>query len=274
MKPHLIVLDLDGTLLTDQKNISSKTEETLRRAVSQGHHVMIATGRPYRASEIYYRQLGLTTPIVNFNGAFVHHPTDHSWKTIHETIALPVVNEVVEAMQDFPVQNIVAEVMDDVYTQYHDERFLDILNFGSPLITAGDIRNSLKTDPTSLLIQADQLTVDPIRQHLEELHAEVIDHRRWGAPFNIVEIVRHGLNKAVGIDAVSKWMNIPKDRIIAFGDEDNDLEMIDYAGTGVAMGNAIDQLKSIADEITDTNNEDGISRILEERLSLQKNIFV
>jgi len=69
-------------------------------------------------------------------------------------------------------------------------------------------------------------------------------------------------------------MNIPKDRIIAFGDEDNDLEMIDYAGTGVAMGNAIDQLKSIADEITDTNNEDGISRILEERLSLQKNIFV
>ncbi|PIC72454.1 Cof-type HAD-IIB family hydrolase [Sporosarcina sp. P17b] len=274
MKPHLIVLDLDGTLLTDQKDISSKTEETLRRAVSQGHHVMIATGRPYRASEIYYRQLGLTTPIVNFNGAFVHHPTDRSWKTIHETIALPIVNEVVEAMQDFPIENIVAEVMDDVYTHYHDERFLDILNFGSPLITAGDIRNSLKTDPTSLLIQADQLTVDPIRQHLEELHAEVIDHRRWGAPFNIVEIVRHGLNKAVGIDAVSKWMNIPKDRIIAFGDEDNDLEMIDYAGTGVAMGNAIDQLKSIADEITDTNNEDGISRILEERLSLQKNIFV
>ncbi|ARK25560.1 phosphatase [Sporosarcina sp. P37] len=274
MKPHLIVLDLDGTLLTDEKVISPKTMESLRIAASQGHHVMIATGRPYRASEIYYRQLGLKTPIVNFNGAFVHHPTDSSWKTIHEPIALPVVNEVVEAMQDFPVKNIVAEVMDDVYAQYHDERFLDILNFGNPLITAGDIRDSLKTDPTSLLIQADQPTVEPIRRHLEDLHAEVIDHRRWGAPFHIVEIVRHGLNKAVGIDAVSKWMNVPKERIIAFGDEDNDLEMIDYAGTGVAMGNAIDRLKSIADEITDTNNEDGISRILEERLALQKNIVV
>src|SRR5690606_15350533 len=121
--------------------------------------------------------------------AFVHHPTDRSWQTIHETIALPVVNEVVDAMQNFSVENIVAEVMDDVYAHYHDERFLDILNFGNPLITAGDIRNSLKTDPTSLLIQADPLTVDPIRQHLEDLHAEVIDHRRWGAPFNIVEIV-------------------------------------------------------------------------------------
>ncbi|ARF18270.1 Cof-type HAD-IIB family hydrolase [Sporosarcina ureae] len=274
MKPHLIVVDLDGTLLTDEKVISAKTEQTLRTAVSQGHHVMIATGRPYRASEVYYQQLGLTTPIVNFNGAFVHHPTDRSWQTIHETIALPIVNEVVDAMQNFSVENIIAEVKDDVYTHYHDERFLEILNFGNPLITAGDIRNSLKTDPTSLLIQADSVTVNPIRQHLEDLHAEVIDHRRWGAPFNIIEIVRHGLNKAVGIDAVSKWMNVPQDRIIAFGDEDNDLEMIDYAGTGVAMGNAIDRLKSIADEITDTNNEDGISRILEERLSLQKNIVV
>ena len=251
MKPHLIVLDLDGTLLTDEKIISPKTMETLRVAASQGHHVMIATGRPYRASEIYYKQLGLTTPIVNFNGAFVHHPTDSSWQTMHDPIALPIVNEVVEAMQNFPVENIVAEVMDDVYAQYHDERFLNILNFGNPLITAGDIRNSLKTDPTSLLIQADQLAVDPIRQHLEELHASVIDHRRWGAPFHIIEIVRHGLHKAVGIRAVSNWMDIPKDRIIAFGDEDNDLEMIEYAGTGVAMGNAINGLKSIADEITD-----------------------
>lgn len=270
LKPHLIVLDLDGTLLTDEKVISPKTEETLQLAASEGHYVMIATGRPYRASEVYYRQLGLTTPIVNFNGAFVHHPSDTSWKTIHETIALPIVNEVVEAMQQFPVENIVAEVMDDVYAQYHDERFLDILSFGNPRITEGDIRRSLKTDPTSLLIQANEQTVDPIRQHLEDIHAEVIDHRRWGAPFNIVEIVRHGLNKAVGIDAVSKWLNVPQDRIIAFGDEDNDLEMIDYAGVGVAMGNAIDHLKSIADEITDTNNEDGISHILEDRLSLEK----
>ncbi|AXH98500.1 HAD family phosphatase [Sporosarcina sp. PTS2304] len=270
MKPHLIVLDLDGTLLTDEKVISAKTEETLRIAASQGHHVMIATGRPYRASEIYYRQLGLTTPIVNFNGAFVHHPTDRAWQTIHETIALPIVNEVVDAMQNFSVANIIAEVMDDVYAQYHDERFLNILNFGNPMITAGDIRHSLKTDPTSLLIQADELTVDPIRQHLEDIHAEVIDHRRWGAPFNIIEIVRHGLNKAVGIHEVANWLNVPKERIIAFGDEDNDLEMIDYAGVGVAMGNAIDELKSIANEVTSTNNEDGISLILEDRLSLNK----
>jgi hypothetical protein len=268
LKPHLIVLDLDGTLLTDEKVISDKTANTLKKAQEAGHHVMIATGRPYRASEMYYKQLGLKTPIVNFNGAFVHNPTDRSWKTIHETIALPIVNDVVEAMKPFTVQNIVAEVMDDVYLQRHDEKLLDIFGLGDPRITEGDLRQFLKVDPTSLLIQASPHTVDPIRKHLEDVHAEVIDHRRWGAPWDVIEIIRHGLHKAVGIQHVSQWMDIPRDRIIAFGDEDNDLEMIDYVGYGVAMGNGIDQLKSIANEVTDSNNEDGIARILNERLQL------
>ena len=135
-------------------------------------------------------------------------------------------------------------------------------------ITQGDIRQYLQVDPTSLLIHAADDKVDAIRRHLGDVHAEVIDHRQWGAPWKVIEIVRHGLNKAVGISHVSKWMDIPKERIIAFGDEDNDLEMIDYAGVGVAMGNAIDRLKSIADEVTDSNNDDGIARVLHERLHL------
>lgn len=270
MKPHLIVLDLDGTLLTNEKVISEKTAHTLKLAEQQGHHIMIATGRPYRASAVYYHQLGLKTPIVNFNGAFVHHPTDRSWKTFHETIALPVVNDVIDAMQDYQFHNIVAEVMDDVYMQYHDEKVLDVLTFGAPVIKQGDIRKSLQVEPTSLLIQADPKFVEPIRKHLADVHAEVIDHRRWGAPFDIIEIVRHGLHKAVGISQVSKWLDVPQERIIAFGDEDNDLEMIDYAGYGVAMANGIDRLKSIADEVTLSNNEDGIAEVLKDRLFLSK----
>lgn len=84
---HLIVLDLDGTLLTDNKTISPRTKQTLLKLKENGHDVMIATGRPFRSSELYYRELGLTTPIVNFNGAFVHHPLQTSWGyTIHHWI--------------------------------------------------------------------------------------------------------------------------------------------------------------------------------------------
>ncbi len=268
LKPHLIALDLDGTLLNDQKVISDETFATLKKAEDAGHHIMIATGRPYRSSAAYYRQLGLKTPIVNFNGAFVHHPTDRTWKTIHETIDLSVARDVIEAMQDFKLKNLIAEVMDDVYLQYHDEKLLDIFSMGSPSVTEGDLRESLKVDPTSLLIQGAEGTADQIREHLEEVHAQVIEHRRWGAPWDVVEIIRHGLNKAVGLSKVAKWIGVPQERIIAFGDEDNDLEMIDYAGIGVAMGNGIDQLKSIANEVTRTNNEDGIAVLLKDRLQL------
>lgn len=268
MQPHLIVLDLDGTLLTDEKVISEQTLKTLQRAREQGHEVMIATGRPYRASEVYYQQMKLKTPIVNFNGAFVHHPTDSNWKTIHEPINLNVVNEVVDALHDYNFYNIVAEVMDDVYLHYHDEKLLDIFSFGEPKVTTGDIRNYLKADPTSLLIHAEESQVSTIRNHLSDVHAELIDHRRWGAPWHVIEIVRSGLNKAVGLSHVTKHLNIPKERVIAFGDEDNDLEMIEYAGIGVAMGNAISPLKNIANEITGTNNEDGIAKFLQDRLNL------
>ena len=85
----------------------------------------------------------------------------------------------------------------------------------------------------------------------------------------MIEIVKSGLNKAVGIQKVANYLNIPKDRIVAFGDEDNDLEMIDYAGTGVAMGNAISPLKTIANAITLSNEEDGIAIFLEEKFNLK-----
>ncbi|WP_210469610.1 Cof-type HAD-IIB family hydrolase [Sporosarcina sp. 6E9] len=271
MKPHLIVLDLDGTLLTDDKIITKKTAETLQKAKNEGHHVMIATGRPFRATEFYYRQLGLTTPIVNFNGAFVHHPDNRAWKTIHETLSLSVVKEVLEAMQKFPWNNMVAEVKDDVYLHYHDEKVLDNFKMGTPKVTTGEIQNYLKEDPTSLLIQANENNVDTIVQHLDHIHAEVVGNRIWDSPFgHVIEVFRSGLSKAAGLSHVAKWMDIPKERIIAFGDENNDLEMIEFAGVGVAMSNGIDELKSIADEVTSkSNNEDGISQVLDERLQLK-----
>ncbi|WP_346235491.1 Cof-type HAD-IIB family hydrolase [Lysinibacillus telephonicus] len=268
MKQHLIVLDLDGTLLTDDQKISEKTKTTLFKAKEAGHQVMIATGRPYRASQLYYNELMLSTPIVNFNGALVHHPKSKTWETVHTPIDLSVVYDVVDSVDKYQYENLIAEVMDDVFIHVEDKAMMDIFKMGDPKVTIGNLRNNLNEDPTSLLIHAEESNVPLIRDHLENVHAELIEHRRWGAPFHIIEIVRKGLNKAVGISLVAKDMNIPRERIIAFGDEDNDLEMIDYAGIGVAMSNGIADLKNIANEVTLSNNEDGIAKILIERLKL------
>ncbi|MER1998784.1 MAG: Cof-type HAD-IIB family hydrolase [Lysinibacillus sp.] len=269
MKQHLIVLDLDGTLLTDTQTISPYTFNTLMKAKAAGHYVMIATGRPYRASSQYYKQLDLNTPIVNFNGAFVHHPLDSNFGAMHSPLSLKVVHDVVDSVDKLVYENLIAEVKDDVYLHNSDDKLNNLLTNGNPRITKGNLKLNLLEDPTSLLIQADDPFVPIIRQHLQDVHAELIEQRKWGAPFPIIEIVRKGLNKAVGISKVAHELEIPRDRIIAFGDEDNDLEMIDYAGIGVAMSNGIAELKSIANDITDSNNDDGIGKFLTDRLLLK-----
>lgn len=266
---HLIALDLDGTLLKDDKTISKKTKDVIQKAREQGHIVMIATGRPFRSSEMYYREMNLDTPIVNFNGAFTHHPKDPNWGIYHSPLEVKIAKDIVEACSSFQFHNIIAEVIDDVYIHYHDEKLLDIFSLGNPNITTGDIRNFLKASPTSMLIHTDEEHVKTIRDHLSAVHAEVIDHRSWAAPFHVIEIVKTGLNKAVGLKRAADYFQIPSERIIAFGDEDNDLEMLDYAGFGVAMGNAIDLVKTTANESTLTNEEDGVGVYLNELLNLK-----
>ncbi|WP_042356504.1 Cof-type HAD-IIB family hydrolase [Bacillus rubiinfantis] len=269
VQKHLIALDLDGTLLKDDKTISEKTKLVLNRARENGHVVMIATGRPYRSSEMYYRELELDSPIVNFNGAFTHHPLQNGWGFYHEPLDVKVAKDIVDACRSFQFHNIIAEVMDDVYFHYHDQKLLDIFSFGNPKITTGDLVNFLHDSPTSMLIHTEEDQLQKIRAHLAEVHAEVIEQRSWAAPWHVIEIIKAGLNKAVGLKKAAEYYDIPADRIIAFGDEDNDLEMIEYAGHGIAMGNAIDTLKNIANDVTLTNEEDGVAAYIEDLLQLK-----
>ena len=147
--------------------------------------------------------------------------------------------------------------------------FLICLVLGILHITTGDLREFLQASPTSMLIHSNEEQVKKIRNHLSEVHAEVIEHRSWGAPFPVIEIIKSGLNKAIGLKYASDYFDIPPERIIAFGDEDNDLEMLEYAGHGVAMANGIDEAKAVANETTLSNEEDGIGHYLNDLLNLK-----
>ncbi|WP_088012085.1 Cof-type HAD-IIB family hydrolase [Gottfriedia acidiceleris] len=266
---HLIALDLDGTLLTDEKTISERTLKVIYELKNQGHEVCISTGRPFRASKMYYDQLKLTTPIVNFNGAYVHHPLDDSWGVYHESLPLEVAKEVISSCREYELKNMYAEIMDDVYADKHQEEIIPLFHYLKEDIIHGDLVKNLTQAPTCLLIDSEESHVASIREHLSNVHAEVIDHRRWAAPHHIIEIVKAGMNKAIGLQKVASFYNIPRKNIIAFGDEDNDLEMIEYAGHGVAMENAIHQLKNIANHTTLSNQEDGIAIFLEDFFNLK-----
>ncbi|WP_105985924.1 Cof-type HAD-IIB family hydrolase [Staphylococcus chromogenes] len=268
MKQHLICLDLDGTLLNDAKEITPYTFKVLKTLQAKGHAIMISTGRPFRASQRYYHELAMDTPIVNFNGAYVHHPKDSQFPMQHARLDEGIASSIIETLKEMEVQNIIAEVKDCVYLDCYDENLFEGFSMGDAHIEVGDLRTMLHENPTSLLIQAEEHQIPRIKQTLTRFYAENIEHRRWGAPFPVIEIVKRGISKAVGIDMVKDYLNIERQHIIAFGDEDNDIEMIKYAKHGVAMENAIPELKHIAKETTASNNEDGIGRYLNDYFQL------
>ncbi|MCD5324710.1 MULTISPECIES: Cof-type HAD-IIB family hydrolase [Pontibacillus] len=268
MEKHLIALDLDGTLLSDQKTISERNKQAIHKAREAGHIVCIATGRPHRASIDYYNEMDLDTPMVNFNGALIHHPLNHNWDSIHSPMSIRTAREIIHTCHEIGVRNILAEVRDEVYLDQYDQEILDIFHTTDTPITIGSIKNHLNEDPTSILIHPNVEQVKHIREHLDEKHATMIEHRKWGAPWHVIEIVRAGLNKAVGLNKIAHYYHIPKERVIAFGDEDNDLEMLEFAGVGVAMDNAISELKDVSNEVTTSNEQDGIAVFLEQYLKL------
>src|SRR5690625_1607853 len=116
-KRHLIALDLDGTLLKSDHTISLETKSVIQQLMNDGHIVVIATGRSNRVSIDYYRELGLQTPLINSNGAHIHHPTNKQWQTVHSPISNETAKNIINMCYDLQPNNIVATVFDHVYLE-------------------------------------------------------------------------------------------------------------------------------------------------------------
>lgn len=268
MTKKLIAIDLDGTTLNQDSLISNKTLDVLKSATQQGHYVTIATGRPYRMSSNFYKQLQLTTPMVNFNGGLVHLP-EKQWSgetqsLIHRDIVFDIIAQKNQLQLDF----IAAENRDTFYID--DLSFFDYQFFAAEpseknILTA----SNMQTNPTSLLLRTQPNQAEMVTENLERQFGKEIDIRTWGGPSPILEVVAKGIQKATGVAHIADYLNVKQDDVIAFGDENNDLEMLAYAGWGVAMKNGTPQAKAAANDITNfTNAEDGLAQYLTDYLSL------
>ncbi|WP_217608716.1 HAD hydrolase family protein, partial [Bacillus sp. GbtcB15] len=118
--------------------------------------------------------------------------------------------EIITVSEKHNLHNVLAEIIDDVYFHYHDEKLLDVFSMGNPNTTIGDLRQNLGEDVTSVLIHAAEEDVEKIRTYLSDVHAEVVDHRRWAAPWHVIEIIRAGMNKAIGLQKIASHYNIPQ----------------------------------------------------------------
>lgn len=268
----LIITDLDGTALENWETLNPKTKEALMAAKEAGHIVVIATGRPARASLHFYEELGLDTPIINFNGAYIHHPKDDSF----EDIVAQIPTEVIITLFDSELRNYIV----NAFCEYKDHLY--VLNQGDTVrdwfhietctsVKFGPFKETLDEHPNGFLLEAKPGYEQKVMEFLRTNYSDLVTCRNWdGDNKNIIEVFKNDTNKATAIEKLATYFNIEQKDIIAFGDGDNDIEMLTYAGVGVAMENAIDKLKEVANHVTKTNKESGVAHYIHEYILTQK----
>ncbi|MFD1319294.1 Cof-type HAD-IIB family hydrolase [Loigolactobacillus zhaoyuanensis] len=269
MSAKLIALDLDGTTLNQNGQLSEKTQNALRTASHRGHKIIITTGRPDNISEPFYDQLALTTPMINFNGALVHIPHQH-WSqeqatTLPQTTALALL----QLKRDFPIKVAIAEGKQFILPDrpFHDLPFFTDMPAPKVLLNA----DSLRQAPISLSLFTDALTLPRLQQAVSERFPHVVAQTwgAWSGEFSALEIVREATHKSSAIQYLLDYYQMDPNDVLAFGDDDNDRDLLTYAGWGVAMQNARPAIKALANDVTPLSNaEDGVAEYLIRRLAL------
>ena len=166
MTQKLIAIDLDGTTLNGQSLISPKTKHVLQRATKAGHIVSIATGRPFRMSEQFYRELALKSPMVNFNGALVHLPYQN-WAQESETLfSRDIVFEILAQKEELQLEYVAAENRETFFVDRID--FDDAYLFSNEKPTEANLLKNLHTNPTSMLVQTNNEMAQIVSDRLNE----------------------------------------------------------------------------------------------------------
>ena len=259
----LIALDLDGTLNNDNRVITEKTKDALLKAQKSGTRIVLASGRPSSGFEMEIRELelmkyhGLT---ISYNGGLVRDVETE--QTIYEkTIPNSLAKEFLRFVEDFPVTPIV----DDgkfIYTNTPDGFQVQYESSANHLMIkeVDNISDSIDFPPVKILLASPEETLRPNIEKIKNPYRENLNFL-LSTPFYL-EVTMPGISKSHTLNHICQKYGILREEVIAFGDGENDISMLEFAGTGVAMGNGCEAIKKIADEITLSNNEDGIAHTL------------
>ncbi|WP_066889186.1 Cof-type HAD-IIB family hydrolase [Clostridium nigeriense] len=269
----VIIMDVDGTLTNGKKVVTEKTKNVLIKAQKLGIKLVLASGRPTSGLIDLAKELEMTEHdglLVSFNGSKVIDCQTNK-VLFNETMSVEEGQAVLEHMKNFKVKPMIDKgnymYVNDVFDneiQYNGEPF-NIIEYeargGKFKLCEKDDLAEFADYPLNKILTAG----DP--EYLQEHYKEMMEPFKdklscmFTAAFYF-EFTAKGIDKAKAIDTVLIPMGYKKEEMIAFGDGHNDASIVKYAGIGVAMGNAVDDLKAIADEVTLSNEEDGIAYTL------------
>jgi hydroxymethylpyrimidine pyrophosphatase-like HAD family hydrolase len=261
--PHLVATDVDGTLLDPDDRVSPRAAAVIDRLVAAGVGFVLVTGRPPRWIPPIVAQVGVARLAVCANGGVLYDALEDRvlWA---RTLEPDTLAGIVAAVEDtLPGCGLAVE---RVGTAEDGAPFLAEPGYRHAWVDGDDVtvgRAELLSRPAvKLLVREPRLSSDAMVAALTPVIGGAAD-LTFSHPRGLVEISSPGVTKATGLAEVAQRHGVARPDVIAFGDMPNDLEMLRWAGHGVAMGNAHPALLEVADEVTAGNGEDGLALVLE-----------
>lgn len=268
----IIALDLDGTLTNSEKNITPRTFDALMKAQREGVRLVLASGRPTFGIAALANQLQLAYYggyVLSYNGGRI---IDWCEKTV--IFSQVVDQKLVPILYDFAEKAqlpIVTYLPEAILASKNEGEYLaeEARINGMPIVVAQNFVEEamqIAGGSTKFLIPGEPELLIQLESEMKAALSEQMEVFR-SAPF-FLELPPKGIDKAQSLQRLLTHLGLERESLMAFGDGFNDLSMIQFAGQGVAMANAVEEVKSIADFVTTSNEEDGIAHALEQLLLL------
>lgn len=263
MECKALVLDIDGTLTNSKKEITPATREAVQSVMEMGHKVILASGRPTPGMRRYERELELKEKggyLLSFNGARIVECT--TGKVIYQRI-LPL--NLLPGLYEFAKENgcgLITYLGDEVISAFEPDEYVKIeagIN-GLPIRTVENFLEFVDFDINKCLMTAPPETAPGFEKALQQKYGDTASIYRSEPYF--IEIMPQNVDKAASLDKMIGALGVRRSNTVCCGDGFNDMTMIQYAGVGVAMGNAQQVVKDVADYITATNDRDGLVEVV------------
>lgn len=271
MSIKIVIMDVDGTLTNGKKVITPKTKEALMKAQEVGVKLILASGRTTKGLEKLYKELEMDKHhglLVSYNGSKVVD-CETGETLFNQALSIEDAKAVLNHMKTFDHVRPIIDQGDYMYvTNVYDNMItwrgepFNVMQYesrgnGYRLCEVDDLAEFVDFPLNKILTFSDP---EYLQEHYEAMMEPFKD--RLSCMFTgdfYFEFTDQGIDKAKALDTVLAPMGYTRDEMIAFGDGHNDKSIVSYAGTGVAMANAVQALKDIADEVTLSNEEDGIA---------------
>ncbi len=266
-KPLLIASDVDGTLLGPLEALSQRTIDVVRRVTEDGIPFVLVSGRPPRWIAPIATPLNLTGYAVCANGAVLYEIGTDRIVAVHGLLEPTLLHDTVSALDHaLPGCRYAAERVGETARDPHTRNFVIEPDYHNPWGNhegAEAPRAEVLGHPAiKLLISRRGMSSDEMARAAREVLDGSVDIT-YSTNTGLIEVAAHGITKATGLAEVAERLGVPGERVIAFGDMPNDVEMLDWAGHGVAMANGHRYVLDVADEVTAPNSEDGVAQVLE-----------